>query len=163
MQLTDKQDKFVKALLSGKTQKAAYREAYPLSKHWKDTTVDVKASVLIRKKHVKAHYDKLKKEMDEEFKRKNLWDREKAAQALKWLIAEAQKDIKMKGMRQANTSAFINALKELNAVEGVGAEKEVNIKLIKARTNVLTNDNVEIEDTEELDNEIFGQEENNSV
>ena len=42
-------------------------------------------------------------------------------------------------------------------------EQKARIENIKARTEILKGGNLEIEDTEDLDNEIFGQEENNSV
>lgn len=47
MILTPKQEKFAQAVASGMTQAAAYREAYPKSTEWKDSTVWSKASVLM--------------------------------------------------------------------------------------------------------------------
>lgn len=43
-----KQEKFVQGLASGLSQRVAYREAFPTSKNWKDTTVDVKACELAK-------------------------------------------------------------------------------------------------------------------
>lgn len=43
-----KQEKFVQGLASGLSQRVAYREAFPASKNWKDTTVDVKACELAK-------------------------------------------------------------------------------------------------------------------
>lgn len=45
--LTPQQEKFAQAVASGKNQAEAYREAYPLSKKWKDASVHVKASELM--------------------------------------------------------------------------------------------------------------------
>lgn len=42
-------------------------------------------------------------------------------------------------------------------------EQKARIENIKARTEILKGDNIEIEDTEDLDNEIFGQEKDNTV
>jgi hypothetical protein len=43
-----KQEKFVQGLANGLSQRAAYRAAFPTSKNWKDTTVDVKACELAK-------------------------------------------------------------------------------------------------------------------
>jgi hypothetical protein len=43
-----KQEKFVQGLASGLSQRVAYRAAFPASKNWKDTTVDVKACELAK-------------------------------------------------------------------------------------------------------------------
>ena len=44
--LTPKQELYVQARARGLSQRAAYREAYPRSVNWKDSTVDSKACVL---------------------------------------------------------------------------------------------------------------------
>lgn len=41
-------EKFAQELASGKSQRIAYRSAFPNSVNWKDSTVDVKASVLAK-------------------------------------------------------------------------------------------------------------------
>lgn len=59
--LTDQQEKFVQELIRTDNQRAAYKEAYPKSKNWKDESVDSKASTLINKNEkVKARYNELK-------------------------------------------------------------------------------------------------------
>lgn len=42
-------EKYVQNLVSGMSQRLAYRDAFPKSEKWKDTTVDTKASVLFGK------------------------------------------------------------------------------------------------------------------
>ncbi len=59
MKLTAKQEKFVQELIKGKTQREAYKIAYPTSKKWKDNIVDVKASELLKNGKVKVRYDEL--------------------------------------------------------------------------------------------------------
>lgn len=41
-------EKFAQELANGKSQRIAYRSAFPNSVNWKDSTVDVKASVLAK-------------------------------------------------------------------------------------------------------------------
>lgn len=58
--LTDKQEKFVQELLKGKSQREAYRIAYPNSVKWKDSAVDQNASKLLKHTKVLPRYNQLK-------------------------------------------------------------------------------------------------------
>lgn len=62
MTLTPKQEKFAQGVASGMTQAAAYREAYPNSTKWKDSTVWSKASVLMSDDKVLARVAELQEE-----------------------------------------------------------------------------------------------------
>ena len=57
--LTDKQERFVQELLKGKSQREAFKIAYPNSGKWKDNVVDVKASELLRVGKVSVRYNEL--------------------------------------------------------------------------------------------------------
>lgn len=63
--LTTRQEKFVQELISGKSQRQAYRSAYPASEKWKDASVDQKASTLLKNVKVKQRYEDLKKKTEE--------------------------------------------------------------------------------------------------
>lgn len=58
MDLTNKQEAFVQALIAGKSQREAYRTAYNATK-MKDATVDVKASELMKDGKVTVRYAEL--------------------------------------------------------------------------------------------------------
>lgn len=60
VKLTQKQEKFVQELIKGKSQRQAYRTAYPNSKKWKDNVVDVKASELLKNGKVSVRYNELR-------------------------------------------------------------------------------------------------------
>lgn len=60
MKLTQKQERFVQELIKGKSQRQAYRIAYPSSKKWKDNVVDVKASELLKNGKVSVRYNELR-------------------------------------------------------------------------------------------------------
>lgn len=70
MALTDKQEKFVQGLLSGLSQREAYKRAYNTSK-MTDKTVDEKACRLFKNDKVRTRYDeihgKVVKKAEEEF------------------------------------------------------------------------------------------------
>ena len=63
--LTTKQERFVQELIKGKSQREAYRIAYPASKKWKDENVDSKASNLLKNVKVRTRYEELKKKTEE--------------------------------------------------------------------------------------------------
>lgn len=123
--LTAKREKFVRGLVAGLSQRQAYYEAYPNSKKWKPETVDNKASKLFKENEILARYN----ELMEEHKNKALWTREEAVNELIWLKETAKEDIIKKGYRQANSTSFINAIKELNALNDTYPDKKQVIEM----------------------------------
>ena len=71
--------------------------------------------------------------MIEESAGKAIWTREMAINDLKWLKDMAMKDIKRDGVRQSTGNAFLNAVKELNAIENIYEEKRLQMELLEAR------------------------------
>ena len=63
--LTNKQERFVQELIKGKSQRDAYKIAYPNSKKWKDNSVDREASVLLKKPKVSQRFEELKRKTEE--------------------------------------------------------------------------------------------------
>ena len=122
--LTTKQELFVQNLVAGQSQRQAYRQAYPSAKKWKDNVVDNKASELLKNGEVSVRYRELLKQ----FSNMALWSREQAFNEYEWLKNQAKEDIKLQGVRQANSNAFVNALEGMNKMAVVGDEL-VNEKL----------------------------------
>lgn len=79
--LTPKQELFVQALVSGASQRAAYKAAYS-TRTMRDKTIDEKASRLFAQDKLRARYD----ELVDELAKRVLWDREKAAKSLLRLL-----------------------------------------------------------------------------
>ena len=126
MSLTSKQEKFIQALVAGKSQRQAYKEAYNAAK-MKDETIDTRACELLKKSKVKARYN----ELLEEHKNKALYTREEMVNDLIWIKEKAKEDIKnpKKGLRQANGTIFINAIKELGELNELYPSKKQDIKM----------------------------------
>jgi hypothetical protein len=133
--LTAKQEKFVLNVIAGMSQRSAYRDAYPNSR-MKDETVDNKASKLLKNAKVRARYDELMAEA----KKDAIWTREKAIEKLLFLVEAAETSIHENGVRQANSSAFLNAIKELNAVENVYEQAKLQTEYLKAKLELLKSD-----------------------
>lgn len=121
--LTTKQELFVQQLVAGQSQRQAYRRAYNAEK-MSDAVVDNKASAIFNKGEVRVRYRELLKQ----FSNMALWSREQAFNEYEWLKNQAKDDIKMQGIRQANSNAFVNALEGMNKMAVVGDEL-VNEKL----------------------------------
>ncbi len=135
MSLTAKQEKFVQALISGKSQRVAYKEAYNAA-NMKDEVIDVRASELLKKSKVKVRYE----ELLEEHKEKALYTREEAVNDLIWVKEKSKEDILKNGIRQANSTTYINSIKELSTLNDLYPDKknkttedgDFEIKIIKA-------------------------------
>ena len=135
MSLTSKQEKFIQALVAGKSQRQAYKEAYNAAK-MKDKTIDERASVLFKNDKIKTRYN----ELLEEHKNKALYTREEAVNDLIWIKEESKEDILKNGIRQANSTTYINSIKELSTLNDLYPDKknknieddDMVIKIVKA-------------------------------
>lgn len=108
--LTPKQELFVQGIISGLSQRQAYRQAYPSAKKWRDNVVDNKASELLKNGEVLVRYRELLKQ----FSNMSLWSREQAFNEYEWLKNKARASIENDGIRQANSNAFLSALDGMN-------------------------------------------------
>ena len=126
MSLTAKQEKFVQALISGKSQRVSYKEAYNAA-NMKDEVIDVRASELLKNSKVRVRYE----ELLEEHKEKALYTREEMVNDLIWVKEKAKEDINnpKKGLRQANGTIFINAIKELGELNELYPVKKQDVSL----------------------------------
>lgn len=126
MSLTAKQEKFIQGIVSGLSQREAYKQAYNTNK-MKDETIDVKASKMFNMDKVRIRYQ----ELINEFKDKALYSREEAVNDLIWIKDKAKEDINnpKKGLKQANGTVFINAIKELGELNDLYPAKKQDINV----------------------------------
>ena len=136
MSLTVKQEKFVQALISGKSQRITYKEAYNATK-MKDEVIDVRASELLKNSKVRVRYE----ELLEEHKEKALYTREEMVNDLICVKEKAKEDINnpKKGLRQANGTIFINAIKELGELNELYPVKKQDVSLYGEISNPYAN------------------------
>ncbi len=123
MSLTPKQEKFIQSIVSGLSQREAYKQAYNTSR-MKEETIDVKASELFNDGKVTVRYKALMKE----HKDKALYTREEAINDLIWMKEKAREDIECRGLRQANGGHFLKAVNELCQLEDLYPSKEESKK-----------------------------------
>ena len=114
MSLTTKQEIFVQRLIEGYSQREAYKFAYNCEK-MKDTTIDVEASKLLSNPKVSIRYEELKNEL----KQKMFYTVEKANDDLEWIKLKAKEDIEYRGIKQANSNAYLGAVKQQIDLNGI--------------------------------------------
>ena len=114
MSLTTKQEIFVQRLIEGYSQREAYKFAYNCEK-MKDTTIDVEASKLLSNPKVSIRYEELKNEL----KQKMFYTVEKANNDLEWIKLKAKEDIEYRGIKQANATTYLGAVKQQIDLNGI--------------------------------------------
>lgn len=124
MSLTTKQEIFVQRLIEGNSQREAYKFAYDCG-NMKDESIDVKASNLFKTDKIRLRYE----ELINELKEKSFYTVENANNDLEWIKLKAKEDIEYKGLKQANSNAYLNAVKqqiELNGIAIKEAKKDID-------------------------------------
>ena len=144
--LTTKQENFVQGLVAGLSQRDAYKQAYKTDR-MKDSTINVKASELVKDGKITVRYRELLKE----YSNMNLWTREAAFNEYEWLKNRAKEDIQEEGVRQATANAFLDSLEGMNQM--AFRDLELADKKILAEIEKLEQ---QIGGTEEQDDKITG-------
>lgn len=116
--LTPKREKFVRNLISGMSQREAYKNAYD-TERMKQSTIDKKASEIVKLPEVAQRIAELK----EKFTERALYTREQAVKDLLWMQDNARDDIETNGINKANAPAFLNATKQLTDLCGLNVQK----------------------------------------
>ena len=114
MSLTTKEEVFVQRLIEGDSQRSAYKFAYNCEK-MKDESIDVKASNLFKKDKIRLRYEELKNEL----KQKMFYTVEKANDDLEWIKLKAKEDIEYRGIKQANATTYLGAVKQQIDLNGI--------------------------------------------
>jgi hypothetical protein len=114
LSLTTKEEMFVQRLIEGDSQRSAYKFAYNCEK-MKDESIDVKASNLFKKDKIRLRYEELKNEL----KQKMFYTVEKANDDLEWIKLKAKEDIECRGIKQANATTYLGAVKQQIDLNGI--------------------------------------------
>ena len=135
--LTTKQEKYVQELIKGKSQREAYKVAYPKSENWKEATIDTNACNLLKNNKVLTRYNELR----DKTANKAIWTRERSINTLVNIMQKCEgvmsttktdnatgEEIEIVDSKAA--SVAINAIKELNNMNGYNVEN-INMKIDK--------------------------------
>ena len=124
LMLTAKQEVFVQKLIEGCSQRESYKFAYNCE-NMKDESIDVKASNLFKEDKIRLRYEELKNELKE----KAFYTVEKANNDLEWIKLKAKEDIEYRGIKQANATTYLGAVKQqidLNGITIKEAKQEID-------------------------------------
>lgn len=89
-------------------------EAYPNSKKWKLESVKSSASKLLKNDKVASRLNELRKDKEKSIIDQRSWNYLESEKALMWILKKSMQDVSENGVRQANSSAIISSVKELN-------------------------------------------------
>ena len=81
----------------------------------KNETIDKRASELFSKGEIKGRYEELKNELKE----KAFYTVEKANEDLEWIKLKAKEDIEYRGIKQANATTYLGAVKQQIDLNGI--------------------------------------------
>ena len=84
--LTISAQKFIRALLNGKSQRDAYYIGYPHSKKWKTSSVDCEASKLFNRPDIQHRYQELLHDLQSKEQSRTQWTREESIKTLRTVI-----------------------------------------------------------------------------
>lgn len=124
--LTPKEEKFCKNLeIEKMSQRKAYRDAFPSSKEWEDSSVDVEACKLANASKILQRRKELRDAETATMQKEAKWTRNKAFNELQWLIDKAKEEVERKQeFTGPCVSALTNAIKELNTIYAVTEQSE---------------------------------------
>lgn len=162
MAFSNNQLKFIREVAQGKSLIEAYKAAYPRSKKWKNSSIRVNASKLYNKPEIKKEITRLKREIEQDIINQVTWSALESEKVYKKIIFLGLKDINDNGFRQANSSAVINANKELTEMIYRNRNLENDDVLLEARISkelaqrdkVLVDTNKVLADTDKVKAEI---------
>lgn len=86
--MTNSQEVFCRNIVQGKSQRASLMIAFPKAKQWKISTIDSRASSLMKNENVQAKIQELQQVEDKKIK----WSREKATQELLHILEIKEKE-----------------------------------------------------------------------
>ncbi len=125
--LTRQQEMFVQALLAGETQSDAYKIAYPKANNWTPQAVATEAYRTMKKPHVAARYEELQSNYQKHLEFASFYGRDELLYDFLYLKERSEESIEDYGVRQANSNAYVNALKNIGEILSLYPDKKVDL------------------------------------
>ncbi len=129
MKRKDKTEKFIQAILNGKSQRKAYREVFPQARKWKDTTVDVKASELYRSKEVQDRLQAVVKVVLETAQAETIVDAEELMLSLSAIARSSVSDVLTIKNTKWGTSIGVKDGADLTNVQEIYTDARGNVRV----------------------------------
>jgi hypothetical protein len=125
--LTRQQEMFVQAIIAGHGQSEAYKIAYPKANNWTPGAVATEAYRTIKKPQVAARLEELQTNYQKHLEFSAIYDRDQLLWDFHYLKEKAEESIDDIGVRQANSNALVNALKNIGEILSLYPDKKVDV------------------------------------
>jgi len=125
--LTRQQEMFVQALFAGHSQSEAFKIAYPKANNWTPQAVATEAYRTIKKPHVAARLEQLQNNYQKHLEFSSFYGKEELLYDFLYLKEKAEESIDDLGVRQANSNALVNALKNIGEILALYPDKKVDL------------------------------------
>lgn len=125
--LTRQQEMFVQAIMAGHGQSEAYKIAYPKANNWTPGAVATEAYRTIKKPQVAARLEELQTNYQKHLEFSAIYDRDQLLWDFHYLKEKAEESIDDVGVRQANSNALVNALKNIGELLDLYPDKKVDL------------------------------------
>ena len=125
--LTRQQEMFVQALFAGHSQSEAFKIAYPKANNWTPQAVATEAYRTIKKPHVAARYEQLQNNYQKHLEFSSFYGKEELLYDFLYLKEKAEESIDDLGVRQANSNALVNALKNIGEILSLYPDKKLDL------------------------------------
>jgi hypothetical protein len=125
--LTRQQEMFVQAIIAGHGQSEAYKIAYPKANNWTPGAVATEAYRTIKKPQVAARLEELQTNYQKHLEFSAIYDRDQLLWDFHYLKEKAEESIDDIGVRQANSNALVNALKNIGEILSLYPDKKVDL------------------------------------
>lgn len=125
--LTRQQEMFVQAIMAGHGQSEAYKIAYPKANNWTPGAVATEAYRMMKKPQVAARIEELQSNYQKHLEFSAIYDRDQLLWDFHYLKEKAEESIDDVGVRQANSNALVNALKNIGEILSLYPDKKVDL------------------------------------
>lgn len=125
--LTRQQEMFVQAIMAGHGQSEAYKIAYPKSNNWTPQAVATEAYRMMKKPHIAARIEELQSNYQKHLEFATFYDRNQLLYDFLYLKERSEESIEDVGVRQANSNAYVNALKNIGELLDLYPDKKVDL------------------------------------
>ena len=125
--LTRQQELFVQAIIAGHGQSEAYKIAYPKANNWTPGAVATEAYRMMKKPQVAARIEELQSNYQKHLEFSAIYDRDQLLWDFLYLKEKSEESIDDVGIRQANSNALVNALKNIGEILSLYPDKKVDL------------------------------------
>jgi hypothetical protein len=113
--------------MAGHGQSEAYKIAYPKANNWTPQAVATEAYRMMKKPHIAARIEELQNNYQKHLEFSTFYDRDQLLWDFYYLKEKSEESIDDQGVRQANSNALVNALKNIGEILSLYPDKKLDL------------------------------------